>query len=90
MPTPDRISGVLHLRQVMTGAVVFVFKPGNVGAGSSPLLSKNIETAQEDLVRTWGFTSNKAKVAIEELKLNGFAEREIDVDAGMVARLFPS
>ena len=90
MPTPDRVRGVLHLRQVMTDAVIFVFNPGHVGAGSNPLLSKNIETAQEDLVSTWGFTSNKARVAVEELKLNGFVEREVDVDAGMVAKLLPS
>ena len=41
-------------------------------------------------MRTWGFTSKKAKLAIDEVKLNGFAEREIDADAGMVAKLFPS
>ena len=90
MPTPNRIRGVLHLRLLMTGIVIFVFKLGQVGAGSNPLLFKNLETAQEDLVRTWGFSSNKAKVAVDELKLNGFAEREIDADAGMVAKLFPS
>lgn len=90
MPTPNRIRGVLHLLLMMNGNVAFVFRPGNVGAGSNPLLSKNFETAQEDLVRTWGFTSKKAKVAIDDLKLDGFAEREIDADAGMVAKLFPS
>jgi hypothetical protein len=90
MRTRNRVRGVLHLLLMMNGDVAFVFRPGNVGAGSTPLLSTNCEAAQQDLVRTWGFTSKKAKVAIDDLKLDGFAEREIDADAGMVANLFPS
>ena len=90
MPKPNRIRGVLHLLLLIDGNVAFVFRPGTVEAGSNPLLSTNFEAAQEDLVRTWGFPSKKAKEAIDELNLNGFAEREIDADAEMVAMLFPS
>jgi hypothetical protein len=39
---PDRIKGVLRLQLATNGTVAFVFMPGR-GAGSSPLLAKNIE-----------------------------------------------
>ena len=90
MTTPDRIRGILHLQRLINGTVAFVFMPRQMGAGSKPLLSENIETAEEDLVLTWGFTPNKAEVTIEELKLNGQAQRDIDADAEMVEKLFPS
>jgi hypothetical protein len=89
MPTPDRIRGVLHLQLIENGTVAFVFMPGHMGVGSNPLLAKNIEMAEEDLVRSWGFTTNKAKATVDELKLNGQVEQEIDADAEMVAKLFP-
>jgi len=36
-----------------------------------------------------GSTTNKAKATVDELKLNGQVEQEIDADAEMVAKLFP-
>jgi hypothetical protein len=89
MPIPDRIRGTLHLQFATNGTIAFVFMPGRE-AGSSPLLAKNIETAEEDLVRTWGFTPSKAETTIDELKLRGHVHRDIDADAGMVAKLFSS
>ena len=86
----ERIKGVLHLQLFTDGTVAFIFRPnGNHGAGSSPLSAKNVVIAQEDLVRTWGFTPNKARVTIEELKMSGHVHRDTDVDAAMVANLFP-
>ena len=88
---PLLIGGVLHLQLFANGTVAFIFTPGeNYGLGSSPLIAKSAETAQEDLVHSWGFTPNKARVTIDELKLSGHAERDADVDASMVAKLFPS
>ena len=88
MPIPDRITGILHLQLLADRTVAFVFMPGQ-GAGSSPLLAKNIETAEEDLVHTWGFAPNKAKATVDELEMNRQVQWEIDADAGMVAKLFP-
>jgi len=88
MTAPDRIRGTLHLQLLANGTVAFVFMPGQMGRGNNPLLAKNADTAEEDLVRTWGFTSTKAKSTIEELKLNGQVQRETDADAEMVAKLF--
>ena len=59
MPTPNRIKGTLHLLLLLGGEVAFVFKPGNVGVGSDPLLSENFETARKDLVR--GFTLQQSE-----------------------------
>jgi hypothetical protein len=86
----ERIQGVLHLQLVTNGTVEFMFTPVGIhGAGSSPLSAQNVDIAREDLVRTWGFTPNKARVTIEELKMNGHVHRDTDVDAAMVAKLFP-
>ena len=91
MPTADRIRGTLHLQLLANGTVAFVFIPGSgqMGTGNNSLLTKNADTAEEDLVRTWRFTSANAKSAIKELKLNGQVHREFDADAKMVAILFP-
>jgi hypothetical protein len=84
------IKGVLHLQLLTNGTVAFLFRPdGNHGAGSSPFSAQNVDIAQEDLVRTWGFTPNKARITIEELKMSGHVHRDTDVDAAMVAKLFP-
>ena len=86
----ERIKGVLHLQLFTDGTVAFIFRPnGNHGAGSSPLSAKNVDIAQEDLVRTWGFTPYKARVTIEELKMSGHVHRDTDIDAAIVANLFP-
>ena len=90
MNIPDKVRGFLHLRLLPDATVSFVFMPGQMGVGSRPLLSKNIETAEDDLVRTWGFTPGKARATIDELKQNVQVEREIDADRAMVAKLFPS
>ena len=87
----ERVKDVLHMQLLTGGTVAFIFRPnGNHGAGSSPLSAKNVDIAKEDLVRTWGFTPNNARVTIEELKMSGHVHRNTDVDTAMVAKLFPS
>ena len=87
----ERMKGVLHLQLFTNDTVSFIFAPlGNHGAWSRALIAKNCQTAQEDLVRRWGFAPSKAIATIDELRRSGHAHREADVDAELVARLFPS
>jgi hypothetical protein len=68
----------LHLDLFKNGNVSFLFTPKQ-GAGSAdaPLLCKNADTAEVDLVSTWGFAPIKAQATIEELKLAGHVERDL-------------
>lgn len=85
------MKGVLHLQLFTNDTVSFIFAPlGDRGAWSRALVAKNCQTAQEDLVRTWGFAPSKAIATIDELRRNGHAHRDTDVDGELAARLFPS
>ena len=85
------MKGVLHLQLFTNDTVSFIFAPlGDRGAWSRALVAKNCQTAQEDLVRTWGFAPSKAIATIDELRKIGHAHRDTDVDGELAARLFPS
>jgi hypothetical protein len=74
----ERTNGKLHLDLISNGNVSFLFTPQQgAGFADSPLLCKNVDMAEDDLVRTWNFTPNKAQAAIEELKLRKHVERDV-------------
>ncbi len=82
-----KVTGRLVLTRFSGGEVQMVFMP-NIGAGNArPLLAKNTSQAEDDLVRTFGFTPDNAKARISELESKGQVDVVISVEESLAASL---
>ena len=83
-----RITGRLAVDMLQNGVVQMQFSPNDLNGTAAQLGAQNLSDAEEDLVRTFEFTVEKAKAQIAELQKTGHIELVISIDEGTVPRLF--
>jgi hypothetical protein len=65
-----------------------MFTPCSKVTNSRPLGIPNMEQTLSDLESFWGFSSSKAKAAVQQLEKDGHVELSVTVEEETVAPLF--
>lgn len=83
----ERVDGMFEARVLQNQNVEYIFTPNHGSGNARPILASGVESVENDLVTTFGFSLEKAKAAVVELKEKGVLNMAASVDAAVLPKL---
>jgi hypothetical protein len=84
----EKASGRLVLTMMDGGTVQMAFTPNGMHGNPRPLLAKDMDQAESDLVATFEFSQQRARTLVIDLKRERQVDVVISIDEGKVPALF--
>ena len=83
-----QVTGTLTLTKMASGSVLLTFTPNQGQGVARPLLEKDVEQAESDLVQTFGFSPSEAETLAQKVKDSGEAISPLAIDGALASNLF--